>query len=556
MHTDRHRCEKRPTLFPFLTPVYGEVTGWGSKGLRIFLNPRLSVFIRGFHRTDRAKPSHASQVQVRPVAPTAALPLQFILTGMLCLLGGVAWLAVEPTLLTSYHYNQSIIALTHLVVLGWICSAVMGAMYQLVPVALETTLYSTRLARWQFVIHVLGFAGMVWMFRVWNLKQVGHFGSALALGVGLFVFNMARTLRRTPKWNVVATAITSSLVWFSLTIVAGLSIAASKCTYESANQLAVGSTLGAMLRGLRSVATFVSHFDAINAMHAHAHLGVIGLFTVMIVGVSYKLVPMFTLSEIQSSRRAITSLLLINAGLAGSVTCILLRSPLKFFFALTVIAGLAVYGWELIAIVRARQRAALDWGVKSFLTAAAILAPLCLLGAVLSWPRLPFNVFTGQLENLYGFLGLLGFVSLAIIGMLQKIVPFLVWLSAYGRHVGRAQVPALVELYSGRVQAGIYWCWLAGLTVASAGILSQSALLVRLGAISLVAGVLLLTANTAKTLRHIFRPALNPQPTQALFNGVRPSSGAATNLADGLSDTPVHRGALVIAAPEDGRTPH
>jgi hypothetical protein len=429
---------------------------------------------------------------------------------MLCLLGAVLWLAAEPALLTSYHYNQTIIALTHLVVLGWICSAAMGAMYQLVPVALETTLYSSRLGRWQFVIHIIGFAGMVWMFRVWNLKQVGHFGSALTLGVGLFVFNIARTLRRTPKWNVVATAIASSLVWFSVTVLAGLSIAASKCTYESANQMAGGSVLGGMLRGLRNVATYVSHFDAINAMHAHAHLGVIGLFTVLIVGVSYKLVPMFTLSEIQSRRRALACLVLLNAGLAGAVTCILLRNSWKFFFALTVIAGLTVYGWEMVAIVRARKRAAMDWGVKSFLTAVTLLVPLSVLAAVLAWPRLPFNVFTGQLENLYGFLGLMGFVSFAIIGMLQKIVPFLVWLNAYGRHVGRAQVPTLPEMYSERVQAGIYWCWLFGLALASAGILSQSALVVRLGALALSSGVILLGVNTARTMRHVFRPCLKP----------------------------------------------
>ena len=138
-------------------------------------------------------------------------------------------LARAPTrLLAGYHYNQYVIAATHLFVLGWICSVVMGAMYQLVPVALETKLYSERLARWQFVFHVVGFVGMVWMFRVWNMEQVGHFGSVLAVGVGLFVYNMARTLWRVPKWNVTATAVSAALAWISLAIIPGLSIAAAK----------------------------------------------------------------------------------------------------------------------------------------------------------------------------------------------------------------------------------------------------------------------------------------------------------------------------------------
>src|SRR6476620_253991 len=129
------------------------------------------------------------------------LPLAFILTGFLSLAVGVGWLVGNPSILSTYHYNQYVIAATHLFVLGWICSAVMGAMYQLVPVALETRLYSLKLARWQFAFHTSGFIGMVWMFNGWNMKQVGHFGSVFAVGVGLFVYNMVRTLRRVPKWN-------------------------------------------------------------------------------------------------------------------------------------------------------------------------------------------------------------------------------------------------------------------------------------------------------------------------------------------------------------------
>jgi len=54
------------------------------------------------------------------------------------LLAGVIWIVAQPSVLALYHYNQSVIAVTHLFVLGCCCSIVMGAMYQLVPVALET----------------------------------------------------------------------------------------------------------------------------------------------------------------------------------------------------------------------------------------------------------------------------------------------------------------------------------------------------------------------------------------------------------------------------------
>ena len=462
----------------------------------------------------QAKPSPARPATVSsPVganAPSVALPLTFVLTGLVALLTGVSWLLIRPALLAEYHYNQYVIATTHLFVLGWICSVVMGAMYQLVPVALETKLYSEKLARWQFAFHVVGFIGMVWMFRVWNMKQVGHFGCVFATGVALFVYNIARTLRRVPKWNVTATAVTAALGWFSLTVTAGLFIAIGKCSYETKEGLATAEGVRSLVGGLREVAGFMSHFDAISAMHAHAHLGGVGFFTMLIVGVSYKLIPMFMLSEIQSPRRAVWSVALLNVGLAGSFVTILLRSPWKLAFALVVMAALVVYGIELAAILRARKRRVMDWGIKYFLTAVGLYAPVSALAIVLAWPTLPLNPFTGQLENLYGFLGLIGVVSFAIMGMLYKIVPFLVWFGRYSRQIGRAQVPALADLYSAKLQAVGYWSYLAGLSVTGTAIMFSSEIFVRYGAALLALSVLTLAINVALMLSHYFRPSLQP----------------------------------------------
>jgi cbb3-type cytochrome oxidase subunit 1 len=442
-------------------------------------------------------------------APSVTLPLTFMLTGLVALCVGVGWLVAQSAILATYHYNQWVIALTHLFVLGWICSIVMGAMYQLVPVALETKLYSQKLARWQFAFHLVGFAGMVWMFRAWNMKHVGHFGFLLALGVGLFVYNIARTLRCTPKWNVTATAVTAALFWISLTIVAGLSLATAKCSFESAPDSAGGFT-AVILNALRLVAGFVAKFDPISTMHAHAHLGGVGCFTMLIVGVSYKLVPMFTLSELQSARRAGASVALLNVGLAGAFVTILLRSPWKLAFALVVVGGLAVYGWELIAILRARQRRALDWGMKSFLTAVGLVLPLSIVAVVLSWPGLPLTAFTGQLENVYGFLGIIGVVTFAIIGMLYKILPFLIWFGRYSRQIGRAQVPSLSQLYSARLQAAGYWLFLAGLAVTCPAILVSSEGGVRCGCALIALSVSTLAVNVGLMLTHLVAPRVKP----------------------------------------------
>lgn len=463
----------------------------------------------------RVAASQASVGDPSVHAPSILLPLRFMMTGLLALITGVALLAARPDLLATYHYNQYVIALTHLWVLGWICTIVMGAMYQLVPVALETKLYSERLARWQFVLHLVGFAGMVWMFWKWDLKQVGHFGSTLAVGVGLFAWNITRTLRRVPRWNVIATAVASALVWMCLTILAGLTIAAGKCTYESAASASGAGVLGGMLAGLKASAAFVGRFDQLAAMHAHAHLGAVGIFIMLIVGISYKLVPMFTLSEVQAMWRARASIWLLNAGLAASFFCILLRSRFKPLAAGLIVLGLILYGLEMRAIIRARKRRTLDWGIKYFLTAISLLIPLSMLGLALSWPTLPLNAFTGQLENLYGFLGLAGVVSFAIVGMLYKILPFLVWYRAYSRQIGQSKVPSLADLYSARLQAAGYWIYLGALAVIAAGIVLGNAIGVRAGAILLGCSLLILAVNAASILSHLVRPRIQPLPARA-----------------------------------------
>ena len=460
-----------------------------------------------------------SRAGFSPHAPSVTLPLRFMVTGMLALFTGVSLLVLRPETLAAYHYNQYVIAATHLFVLGWICTIVMGAMYQLVPVALETKLYSERLAAWQFAFHLAGFTGMVWMFWTWNMKQVGHFGVVLTVGAGLFVYNIVRTLLRVPRWNVIATAVASALGWLSLAVCAGLTIAVGKCSYESSTIVAHASPVGALLHGLKSIATFTARFDQISAMHAHAHLGVLGVFVLLIVGISYKLVPMFTLSELQSRRRALASVALLNAGLLGAFVTILFRHPLKLAFAMLVIAGLACYGLEIMAILRARKRRSLDWGLKSFLTAISLLAPLSVLALILSWPGLPLTTLTGRLENLYGFLALAGVVSFAIIGMFYKIIPFLVWYGSYSTHIGRRKVPSLADLYSPGLQAAGYWTYAAGLAATSTAILLGNTTAVTCGCGLLALSLATLGLNVAKILSHLLRPRIEPLNLRPALGG-------------------------------------
>jgi len=441
-------------------------------------------------------------------APSIGVPLSFILFGLVCLAGVVGVLVARPSILSTYHYNQYIVATSHLALLGWIASVVFGALYQLVPVALETKLYSERLAFAHLTLHIVGVLGMVWSFWHWNLKHVGHWGSAFALGVALLLFNVARTVLRSRKWNPISVGIGSAITWLMLTVMAGLALAAAKCSYGSIETMSAGNPLALTLRGLEMVSAFVARFDQMSAMHTHAHLGGLGCFVLLIVTLSFKLLPMFLLSDVQNERRIWWVIGLLNAGLLGLVITMATRSPWKVLFTGIILAALFLYGLELRAILRVRKRLALDWPLRMFLWSLAVLVPLVGVAAVLSWPGLPLTVFTGQLENLYGFLAIFGLISAAILGMLFKILPFLVWYGIYSVHLGRARVPALADMYSSRlVQVGGATYVLA-LSVIMSGILLSSAGTVRGGGVILAGAVMLHGVNFALILSHLVKPRL------------------------------------------------
>lgn len=419
-------------------------------------------------------------------------------------------LALRPGLLAAYHYNQEIIAITHLLVLGFLLSVISGALYQLVPVVLETRLHSERLARLHYGVHLISVAGMVVMFWRWDMKQVGHFGSGLAFGVGLLAWNLGRTLVQARRWNPVSFGVTSAIVWLVAVIGAGLALAAAKSTYELTGRTDVQPMLAVTLAGLEAVQTFLARFEPLAVMHAHAHLGLLGVFVLLTCAVAFRLVPMFLLGEIQSPRRAWAALGCLNAGTLAVFLTVLTQSPLKPAAGLLVLAGVTLYLGELRAIVRARRRLNLDWGIRMFLFSQALLLPTAALGLALSLPGQPLTEFIGRLETAYGFLAILGVVGLAILGMLYKIIPFLVWFASYNHAIGRFRTPALHDMYSHGLQAWGAGLWVAGLVTSLAAILLGSPAPARLGAFLLLLSLASFALNVARILRHFFRPRLQP----------------------------------------------
>src|SRR5262249_38428129 len=159
----------------------------------------------------------------------------------------------------------------------------------------------------------------------------------------------------------------------------------------------------------------------------------------MIFGVAARVYPMFFLGPEPRPWAARAML----GGLAAGVPCVvlgLLASPAVLAAgAVAVTVAFGGHASWVIAMARARRRPALDWGRGFALTATVFVLPGAALGVALAT-----GLAAGPRVALaYAVVVLGGWVSLTIVGMMLKVVPFLVWYRAYGPRAGREPVPTL-----------------------------------------------------------------------------------------------------------------
>jgi hypothetical protein len=98
----------------------------------------------------------------------------------------------------------------------------------------------------------------------------------------------------------------------------------------------------------------------------------------------------------------------------------------------------------------------------------------------------------------YGILGILGWLSVLVIGMAYKILPFLVWLYRFSPHVRDPDLPSAADLSSPVLQ----WTTLALLTVGIAALAVAASLgwptTARGAALAVAAGIGLVAAQHAR----------------------------------------------------------
>ena len=85
-------------------------------------------------------------------APDASVVKPHFIFGAISLLILAVMIIIADTALLGPYFDSKIVAITHMAVLGWAVMIVFGALYQLVPVVFETSLFSEKLAKITFYL--------------------------------------------------------------------------------------------------------------------------------------------------------------------------------------------------------------------------------------------------------------------------------------------------------------------------------------------------------------------------------------------------------------------
>ncbi|MBF0614079.1 MAG: hypothetical protein G8237_09775 [Magnetococcales bacterium] len=389
-------------------------------------------------------------------APPLHLPFRFFGTGPLFLMlaGAVLLLQGEELLLAPLF--PLTVATLHLILLGWMFMVVCGAMIQMIPVLAGIPVPWPGLVPW---VHGL-----------------------LTLGVGLFFFGLSHDpVLPTLLWIALGFLLVAGVA-FVVPIGVALVKAPAKHPTVHGMRLAMLAFVGTLLLGalfLGEHAGGFIDFDRRILVAIHLLWGLIGTMGVLIIGVSFQVLPMFYMTPpfpVRSAPRILTGLALA----LGAVPVMLWISGVDHPWhalaaALPGIAALFWYAVEIRQMMRQRKRRLVDATLRLWLFgyACAVLALLLLA----SWSG---NDWV-EGRYLFGILFVLGWVTPVMIGMLHKIIPFLVWFHRFSNLAGLVEIPMMDDLSPLRIVNGQVWVVVGSVVVLVAAVVTGSDLLVRVG---------------------------------------------------------------------------
>jgi hypothetical protein len=343
------------------------------------------------------------------------------------------------------------LAALHLVTLGVLVMTAIGASLQLLPVATRRPVPS----KW-------------WPALIWWLYTPGV--AAVAVGMGV---------PAPPLLAGGAIAVLAALGGFAWILARNLVGARGMPVVVAHGWAALGSLVVVLATALSLVCAYMgfSGFGRGMSLALHLTFAAYGFMGLLALGLSYILVPMFALSSAPNERRAAMSLtfavtaLLLSAAASSGIA----EQPLR-------IAAIGV-GTAAVALHLRLMGVALKSGMRRELGRSFTLIRIAWVSLVASLAAalgVTLDVPIGGMDTLFGLLLIVGWLLTFLVGILQRIIPFLA--SMHSAPGGRL-APTPSSLTAQRPLAIQFVCHLAALLLLGLAALFDSERFVSAGAI-------------------------------------------------------------------------
>lgn len=419
--------------------------------------------------------------------PARVLPLLYLGTAHVSLALACFLAAWWPHAVAGFFYHSWMVAIVHLVTLGWITFSILGAIYIVGPLALRMEMPARRADYVAYVFALLGLVGMVGHFWIQDYGGMAWSAATVASGIFYMTIRIVGAVRRAVLPAAIKLHIMLACVNFWLAASMGLLIACDKVEH--------------VLPGF-----------VLSNVFAHAHLAALGFAIMMVVGIGYRLLPMILPSKMPSGRSIYASAVLLEIGVLGLFTALLLRSAWALAFGFAIVAGLAVFAAHVVGMRRARMAKpagapSIDFGVLHAASAGVSLITAVAIGlALLVFPTSPRTLHAAAA---YGVFGLVGFLAQMVVAMETRLLPLVTWFWAFARSGYRVPPPSPHTMRDRTLQAVVFVAWTIGVPALAAGMFLESALLVGVGAWALLAGVATATLDNISVVTHATRSETN-----------------------------------------------
>ncbi len=365
-------------------------------------------------------------------APPISAPLRFYASApFFAILAGFLIFFSDASVLLSRYSLDSII-ITHTLTIGFLGFIMLGSLTQMLPVLAGVTIPKVaRVSQVSFYTLVIGTILMLLGLGLQNVLFNTIAMILLGLGFGMMITVIILAIVKVKNFNPTVKAMSVSLIFASFTVLMGLFLL---LTYIDDS--------------------FAEYRNVV--ANVHSVWGVFGFAGILIIGVTFQVLPMFYVAPRFKQFCKKRVVMLISVGLLiWLVTSI-------FFPAQDVLgkAWIAMFFWAFSTTVwiklNKRRRPIVDVTVWYWRTASIFLT----LGSFV-W------IFDEYFKHEYIVMVAIllggGFILSIMMGMLYKIVPFLVWFHLNA--MGYMTIPTMNEMINktlGKVQFILFLASLIG----------------------------------------------------------------------------------------------